>query len=58
LEEAEEAIAAKKVKKGKGWNGRKRKVISESEEETSFHGDLDDFRDSNVEILDCIKVAG
>lgn len=58
LGEAEKATAAKKVKKGKGQKGRKRKIVSESEEETSSLGDLDDFSDSDVEILDCIKVAG
>jgi len=61
LEEAEKATTAKKAKKGKGR--KRRKVVSESEEERSSLGDLDaregldDFYDSDVEILDCIAVA-
>jgi hypothetical protein len=61
LEEAEKATAAKKAKKGAGR--KRRKVISESEDERSSLGDLDeredldDFYDSEVEILDCITVA-
>ena len=49
--------AAKKAKKGKGQKERKRKIVSESEEETSSLGDLNDFSDSDIEILDCIKIA-
>ena len=58
LEEAEKVTAAKKAKQGKRQNkGRKRKVVSESEEETSSLGDLDNFNTSDVEILDCIEVV-